>query len=373
MGGAMKEKKNPFSLPAIAEQPAALPAQVTAGEKVARPEFIAVSKVVERNKFGFSTEDAIQTDLFEEIEKQLEELKFTAGEDRLQAFSGNIGLDLSEPQRRALNAIQVILHDRKYKGIEDPAHEEEINETDFFQAYGLEKKDFNGRTEYTGYDKDTARKALLGICITPMALYDRSRTGKNTFKEEISVGTLGWLTSGREYLEENGEKIEKRRYFKLRFHAYLGRGIIDKTGQLLLQKNGAGTKVIYKPRDIRKDIDSLMEKNPALFERDSGGIGRTDKALELPIHFLEYLFLIHGEKAAQKRKLIDRLKWETLAKHLRISDITISRNRKKAKELLLNCLKLAEALGFIQKWAFDGAFFDYTLNEEKFYSPQKEA
>lgn len=88
-----------------------------------------------------------------------------------------------------------------------------------------------------------------------------------------------------------------------------------------------------------------------------------------PVHKTEYLAWSYTKKAG-RREAIDRIGWEKLARHLTISDITITRNKKKAKELLFNCLKLAEALKYITKWSFEREIIEYEINEGRFYSPR---
>jgi hypothetical protein len=368
MGGAMKENIDASPLPVVPERPAALPAQVAAGEKVARPEFIAVPEIIERNKIGLPQGKSIQLDLFEELEKEKELFGRIGHKLNLKEYEGNIGLvDLTEPMRKALHALQTYLHDIGYAGMEKKDGEIEMAETAYFKLYGLEAK-YEG--DYAGYDKTTARRALLDLCTTPFMGWDEKRTAQGIIQQEVKIGTLGLLTYGRELLEKNGIRSETRRYFKISCpHEFMRRGIIDNAGKLLLGQRNAGTNVVYKPRNTLQEIRNLMSANPKLFDREAGGIGTTDKALAIPMRFTEYLAWSYTKKAG-RREAIDRIGWEKLARHLTISDITITRNKKKAKELLVNCLKLAEALKYITRWSFEREIIEYEINEGRFYSPR---
>ena len=353
--------------------------------------FVPYSKALEKNRHyqQYDWKDD-QLDLFEQEDlfKKFEEIEKRLIEKENKNLI--LGLkDLTEPENKALTAVQSIFYNKGYTL--DEGGELEIEETEFFKAYGLEKQGKEGRKEYTGYDKATARKALLSLSTTQRVYID-----KDGNKTEFSAGSLCWITFGKELLKEQqkGENKESRpryengklirRYFKISIHPLVKKGIISDSGKMLITEKGAGASVVYKPEGFNSMFTELLKTRPELFKKGlqrparlfkgtMDAIGTTDKAFTTPRNFLNYLYLQYTERQGKVKR--DHIKWKVLASKIGLAEKTINRTPKQALKILERCFILAENLNLIKPdWELKYGFLDFTIltSAEHYYKPKKD-
>lgn len=262
-----------------------------------------------------------------------------------------IGLNLDKKHHHALNAIQKLLQETKYKGnVPGKRHEGNntfqfkgfiprirVSKAQYFEAYGVKKNQTSrGKWEYSGFEQEEALSALRDLSTqNHLIIFRRKRweKGKELIDRVQTVSPLiriyeGWeglTTREDDLINENGKNDETEN---------------KHTGFLIdpcpLMVDQVDEYFLLKPANMYQEI---RLKHP--------------NASKYSYTFIDWiLHEAHKKKGKSKEKdwpeSIETSK-ETLATALRLDRYVKTRNWKRIDQILEKCIAIAVGLGWIKK------------------------
>lgn len=295
----------------------------------------------ELQKFGDKDRDrSVQLTLLPEEEP--EELTFSSG------------LDLTVSEDKALSALQILLDRTDYQGQatsqpqyggafrwDEPLPVLMIRHSDYFQAYGLERK---GDGSFYGHQAEEALEALRGLASKPRAVYyqRKHRKGEKVLTDIIKARSplikLTELTAYQDLDEDEASQVLAGEDLPKKIRA---NGLRVEISPLLV--DSLDSFHILKPTRLHREI------------QDQVGGKRVSRAISL---FIEWLLT----KNAPKVKISESL----LIQKLRLESYVQSRHREQAVARIQEAIKVAVDLGFLLDWEEEvSGMLSFRLNPER--------
>lgn len=301
---------------------------------------------LEQQKFGHRP-PAKQPGLFES-------LLDTTQKDVIKEGIEVIGLDITESQARALEAIQKLFTETDYrgnlKGRNIDAKEWwftgylpalEFTTVQYLEAYGLKKvKTDRGKEEYNGLERADALKALIDLAKNNFLFtYKRHYWIEVKGKKEEQVERIetiaplikiirGWegLTKYEDKMLDQGQSTQATDE-KLK-------AIAIEPAPIVVQD--IHSYFILKPADWRQEI---AFKYPW-----------PDKPSKFTFRFIEWLMLQAEQKRRKRQPLIIEENIEEIAYHLRLDSYIKTRQTKRIRQIVNKAYRIAKELGYLKSY-----------------------
>ncbi|TVL97420.1 MAG: hypothetical protein CV087_22335 [Candidatus Brocadia sp. WS118] len=267
------------------------------------------------------------------------------------------GVELSNYEYRALEAIQKIFSDNNFKGNIDP---EKVNystikllprvrfsQKEFFDAFGINS---NSRR-----DQNNAITALASLTARQhfffykRLVYENGRPVKEggRYKREI-VKTIDTLIKlNLVFTDTDNPRLK---YYEVTPSPIL----IDQVGLEEFDSANKGNYFLLKPGDWFDELKGWKNGKVSKYE----------------IYFLEWLRMQYEERRKSKGSYTIRIRWDILAKTLKFPDTDIKKKKGKVLASMRKMYQMAKTLGYLKKYTI-GDVDVLVLNPKKYPSPGK--
>ncbi len=283
-----------------------------------------------------------------------ESLLDTTQKDVIKEGIEVIGLDITESQARALEAIQKLFTETDYrgnlKGRNIDAKEWwftgylpalEFTTVQYLEAYGLKKvKTDRGKEEYNGLERADALKALIDLAknnflFTYKRHYWKEVKGKKEEQVERieTIAPLIKIIRGWEGLTKYEDKM------------------LDQ-GQSTQATDEKLKAIAIEPAPIMvQDIHSYFILKPADWRQEIAfKYPWPDKPSKFTFRFIEWLMLQAEQKRRKRQPLIIEENIEEIAYHLRLDSYIKTRQTKRIRQIVNKAYRIAKELGYLKSY-----------------------
>lgn len=301
---------------------------------------------LEQQKFGHRP-PAKQRGLFESLLDKTQK-------DVIKEGIEVIGLDITESQSRALEAIQKLFTETDYRGnlqkktiVADgfgwsgPLPALEFTPVQYLEAYGLKKvKTDRGWEEFNGFERADALRALIDLAKNNFLFtYKRHYWIEVKGKKEERIDRLETIAPlikiirGWEALQKYEDKILDRGQSTQAIDEKL-KAIAIEPAPIMVQD--IHSYFILKPADWRQEI---AFKYPW-----------PDKPSKFTFRFIEWLMVQAEQKRRKRQPLIIEENIEDIAYHLRLDSYIKTGQKKRIRQIINKAYRIAKELGYLKSY-----------------------
>lgn len=301
---------------------------------------------LEQQKFGHRP-PAKQLGLFESLLDKTQK-------DVIKEGIEVIGLDITESQSRALEAIQKLFTETDYRGnlqkkniVADgfgwsgPLPALEFTPVQYLEAYGLKKvKTDRGWEEFNGLERADALRALIDLAKNNFLFtYKRHYWIEVKGKKEERIDRLETIAPlikiirGWEALQKYEDKILDRGQSTQAIDEKL-KAIAIEPAPIMVQD--IHSYFILKPADWRQEI---AFKYPW-----------PDKPSKFTFRFIEWLMVQAEQKRRKRQPLIIEENIEDIAYHLRLDSYIKTGQKKRIRQIINKAYRIAKELGYLKSY-----------------------
>ena len=261
------------------------------------------------------------------------------------------GLDLTPLQYRAVHAIQTLLHQTDYKGhvttkkIDiEPFHMEvhmpilKIRPADYLEAFGCQKKENNGRRQYSSNEKQQAMDVLKSLYEKRYILYYRKKIFHKDKKPEdrivkVNMPLIGFAVDSYKPLKQSQVS-----------NIIKSKGQTKKVSSMTADKRIELLTLEVSPIFVDQ-IDSYFMKKPINYLLEIKE--HYPKASKYVYNFIEYILT----RAAELKGKHIQISKEKLAVSLRMNKLIETHQKKRINQQINQCYDVALRLGYITSHA----------------------